>query len=156
EELTGLKKPIRYCLVEVGEENPRGIICGARNFAVGDLVAVALPGTVLPGGFEISARKTYGHISDGMICSGRELGISDDHEGILVLDPDSGSDSGPKPGDDARGLVGLADIVVDVNVTPDRGYCFSVRGIARELSHSLRGAYRDPVATVVPSNGGDG
>jgi phenylalanyl-tRNA synthetase beta chain len=152
EELTGLKKPIRYCLVEVGEETPRGIICGARNFVVGDLVAVALPGTVLPGGFEITARKTYGHISDGMICSGRELGVSDDHDGILVL----GADAGAKPGDDARALVGLDDIIVDVNVTPDRGYCFSVRGIARELSHSLGGAYRDPIAAVVPSDGGDG
>jgi phenylalanyl-tRNA synthetase beta chain len=150
EELTGLKKPIRYCLVDVGEDNPRGIICGAQNFAVGDLVAVALPGTVLPGGFEIAARKTYGHISDGMICSGRELGVSDDHDGILVLE------TSLKPGEDARAAVGLDDIVVDVNVTPDRGYCFSVRGIARELSHSLGGAYRDPVAAVVPSDGGDG
>jgi phenylalanyl-tRNA synthetase beta chain len=150
EELTGLKKPIRYCLVDVGEDNPRGIICGAQNFAVGDLVAVALPGTVLPGGFEIAARKTYGHISDGMICSGRELGVSNDHDGILVLE------TSLKPGEDARAAVGLDDIVVDVNVTPDRGYCFSVRGIARELSHSLGGAYRDPVAAVVPSDGGDG
>jgi phenylalanyl-tRNA synthetase beta chain len=154
EELTGLKKPIRYCLVDVGEANPRGIICGARNFAVGDLVAVALPGTVLPGGFTIAARKTYGHISDGMICSGRELGVSDDHDGILVLDPESAS--GAQPGDEARPLVGLADIIVDVNVTPDRGYCFSVRGIARELSHSLGGAYRDPAAAVLPGDGGDG
>ena len=89
EELTGLKKPIRFCLVDVGSDNgddgPRGIICGARNFAVGDLVVVALPGAVLPGGFAIAARKTYGHVSDGMICSARELGIGSDHAGILVL-----------------------------------------------------------------------
>src|SRR3954451_22451463 len=87
-----------------------------------------------------------------MICSGRELRVSDDHDGIIVLDPALGA----SPGDEARPLVGLDDIVVDVNVTPDRGYCFSVRGIARELSHSLGGAYRDPVAAVVPSDGGDG
>ena len=68
EELTGLKKPIRWCQVDVGEQTPRGMICGATNFAVGDLVVVALPGTVLPGGFEIAARKTYGHVSDGMIA----------------------------------------------------------------------------------------
>jgi phenylalanyl-tRNA synthetase beta chain len=155
EELTGLKTPIRYCLVDVGEATPRGIICGARNFAEGDLVVVTLPGAVLPGGFAIAARKTYGHISDGMIASAKELGVSDEHAGIIVLDP-HGAGRGAKPGDAARPLVGLDDVVVDVNVTPDRGYCFSVRGIARELSHSLGAAYRDPVATVVPESGGDG
>jgi len=148
EELQGLKKPIRYCLVDVGGEQPQGIICGARNFAEGDLVVVALPGAVLPGGFAISARKTYGHVSNGMICSGQELGISDDHDGIIVLPPDSS-----KPGDEARPIVGLDDVVVEINITPDRGYCFSVRGIARELSHSLGGAYRDPVAAVLPLEG---
>jgi phenylalanyl-tRNA synthetase beta chain len=149
EELTGLKKPIRYCLVNVGKAQPQGIICGARNFAEGDLVVVALPGAVLPGDFTIAARKTYGHISDGMICSGRELGVSDEHAGIIVLDPALGA----RPGDEARPLVGLDDIVVDINITPDRGYCFSVRGIARELAHSTGGAYRDPVAAVLPIEG---
>ncbi|UWP80669.1 phenylalanine--tRNA ligase subunit beta [Dactylosporangium fulvum] len=151
EELQGLKKPIRYCLVDVGAEQPQGIICGARNFAEGDLVVVALPGAVLPGGFAISARKTYGHMSNGMICSAKELGISDEHAGIIVLPPDT--DPPVKPGQEARPVVGLDDVVVDINVTPDRGYCFSVRGIARELSHSLGGAYRDPVAAIVPLEG---
>jgi phenylalanyl-tRNA synthetase beta chain len=140
EELTGLKKPIRYCRVEVGEAEPAGIICGATNFAVGDPVAVARPGAVLPGGFGIGARKTYGRVSEGMICSARELGIGDDHSGILVLDP------GPEPGVDARPFVGLDDTIVELNVTPDRGYCLSVRGLARELSHSLGVAFRDPAA----------
>ena len=88
---------------------------------------------MLPGGFAIAARKTYGHISDGMICSARELGIGDDHAGIIVLPADVPA----QPGDDARPLVGLDDIVVELTITPDRGYCLSVRGIARELSHSL-------------------
>ena len=145
EQLTGLKKPIRYCQVEVGEDAPRGIICGATNFAVGDLVPVALPGAVLPGGFAISARKTYGRISDGMICSARELGIGEDHTGILVLPPDAGT-----VGADARPAVGLDDVVVELNITPDRGYCFSVRGIARELAHSLRRPFTDPADLVAP------
>ena len=78
-------KTIRWCQVDVGEDEPRGIVCGAHNFAADDLVVVSLPGAVLPGGFAISARKTYGHVSDGMICSVRELGIGDEHDGILVL-----------------------------------------------------------------------
>ncbi|MEV8517688.1 phenylalanine--tRNA ligase subunit beta [Dactylosporangium sp. NPDC051484] len=153
EELQGLKKPIRYCLVDVGGAQPQGIVCGARNFAEGDLVVVALPGAVLPGDFAISARKTYGRVSNGMICSGQELGVSDDHDGIIVLPCGPDNPETAKPGDEARPLVGLDDVVVEVNVTPDRGYCFSVRGIARELSHSLGGAYRDPVAAVVPLEG---
>jgi phenylalanyl-tRNA synthetase beta chain len=140
EELAGLKKPIRYCQVDVGEDAPRGIICGATNFAANDLVVVALPGAVLAGAFAITARRTYGHVSDGMICSARELGLGDDHTGIIVLP----SDVDAKPGQDARAVVGLGDIVVDLAVTPDRGYCFSVRGIARELSHAFGVPFHDP------------
>ena len=84
-ELTQFKKPIRFCRVEVGEDEPRGIVCGARNFAEGDLVVAALPGAVLPGDFAIAARTTYDHVSDGMICSSRELGLGADHAGIMVL-----------------------------------------------------------------------
>jgi phenylalanyl-tRNA synthetase beta chain len=155
EVLTGLKKPIRWCQVDVGEPEPRGIICGASNFATGDLVVVALPGAVLPGGFAISARKTYGHVSDGMIASARELGIGADHAGILVLPPGTA-----EPGADARPLLGLApddpDTVIELNVTPDRGYCFSVRGLARELAASLDAHYTDPAVRVtVPPAYGD-
>ena len=132
EELTGLKKPIRWCQVDTGDtDGPRGIICGARNFAVGDLVVVALPGAVLPGGFAISARETYGHVSDGMIASARELGIGSDHAGILVLPPGAAA-----PGEDATVLLGLDDPVVELAVTPDRGYCFSVRGLARHTTNA--------------------
>ncbi|MGE5828186.1 MAG: phenylalanine--tRNA ligase subunit beta, partial [Micromonosporaceae bacterium] len=147
-ELAEFKKPIRHCLVDVGEGEPRSIVCGATNFAVGDLVPVILPGGVLPGGFTIGSRQTYGHLSDGMICSARELGLGDDTgldpmtAGIIVLP----SDVDAAPGDDARGAVGLDDIVVELAITPDRGYCFSVRGIARELSHSLGVAFTDPGA----------
>ena len=87
-------KTIRWCQVQVapdgakaadGGASVRGIVCGAANFEVGDKVVVSLPGAVLPGNFVISARSTYGHISDGMIASGRELNLSDDHDGILRL-----------------------------------------------------------------------
>ena len=155
DELQKNGKPIRWCQVDVGnhgqrvsEGTPQGIVCGATNFAVGDLVVVVLPGAVLPGGFHIGARKTYGHISAGMICSAKELGIGEEHDGILVLQSFLGEQEAAKlsPGDDAIELLGLADEVVEITVTPDRGYCFSLRGIAREYSHATGGTFRDPAA----------
>ncbi len=140
EDLTEFKKPIRYCQVEVGESEPRGIVCGATNFAVGDMVVVALPGAVLPGGFEITARKTYDHVSDGMICSARELGLGDDHAGILVL----GSDLVAEAGAAAIPLLGLDDPVFELEVTPDRGDLLSVRGLAREIGLGLGVPSSDP------------
>jgi phenylalanyl-tRNA synthetase beta chain len=153
EELTGFKKPIRYTQVDVGESEPRGIVCGARNFAVGDTVVVALPGAVLPGGFEIAARTTYDHVSDGMICSVRELGIGDDHAGILVLGADGGDV--PPPGTPAGPVVGLEDVVIELAVTPDRGYCLSMRGIAREMGTGLATEWRDPGAVTPPAWSGE-
>ena len=90
---------------------------------------------MLPGGFEIAARTTYDHVSDGMICSVRELGVGDDHAGILVLGAD-GADV-PPPGTPAGPVVGLDDVVIELAVTPDRGYCLSMRGIAREMGTGL-------------------
>src|SRR3954471_1416638 len=121
EELTGFKKPIRYVQVHTGAGDPRGIVCGATNFAVGDRVPVALPGAVLPGNFVISARQTYGHTSEGMICSARELGIGDDHRGILVLAEDT------PVGVEFAELIGLPDSVLDLEITSDRGYALSHR-----------------------------
>jgi phenylalanyl-tRNA synthetase beta chain len=153
EELTGFKKPIRYVQVDVGEAQPRGVVCGARNFAVGDTVVVALPGAVLPGGFEIAARTTYDHVSDGMICSVRELGVGDDHAGILVLGADGGDV--PTPGTPAGPIVGLDDVVIELAVTPDRGYCLSMRGIAREMGTGLAAVWRDPGAVTPPAWSGE-
>jgi len=138
-------KTINWCQVDVGEVAPRGIVCGAHNFGPGDKVVVTLPGAVLPGPFPIAARKTYGHVSDGMIASARELGMGDEHDGILRL-AELGLD--PEPGTDAIALLGLDDSAVEVNVTPDRGYAFSIRGIAREYSHSTGAAFRDPAAAI--------
>ncbi|CAN5188059.1 phenylalanine--tRNA ligase subunit beta [soil metagenome] len=143
-------KTINWCQVDVGEKEPRGIVCGAHNFVVGDKVVVLLPSAVLPGPFPIAARKTYGHVSDGMIASVRELGLGDEHDGILRL---SSLGLDPDVGTDAIALLGLDDWAVEVNVTPDRGYAFSIRGIAREYSHSTGAAFRDPAAAVTPMRG---
>jgi phenylalanyl-tRNA synthetase beta chain len=147
DELTGLKKPIRYCRVAVSEgqlagppDGASGVICGAVNFAVGDRVALALPGAVLPGGFEIGARTTYGHISEGMICSASELAIGDDHSGIIVLPADA------PLGADFVSYAGLRDEVFEIAVTPDRGYAVSVRGIARELASAFGVPFTDPAS----------
>ncbi|MGN6273687.1 MAG: phenylalanine--tRNA ligase subunit beta [Protaetiibacter sp.] len=138
-------KTINWCQVDVGDGEPRGIVCGAHNFSAGDKVVVTLPGAVLPGPFPIAARKTYGHVSDGMIASARELGMGEEHDGILRL-ADLGIDA--EVGTDAIALLGLDDAAVEVNVTPDRGYAFSIRGIAREYSHSTGATFRDPADAV--------
>src|ERR1700710_2024560 len=136
-------KTINWCTVDVGAANgtgdPQGIVCGAHNFAVGDLVVVVLPGGVLPGDFEISARKTYGHVSAGMICSAAELGLGDDHAGIIVLPPDAG-----QPGDDAVDALGLRDEVIEFEINPDRAYAMSLRGVARESALAYGAPFRDP------------
>ncbi|MEV4164829.1 phenylalanine--tRNA ligase subunit beta [Nonomuraea dietziae] len=144
EELTGFKKPIRHCMVEVGEAEPRQIVCGASNFVAGDRVPVVLPGGVLPGGFEVGARKTYGRLSEGMICSERELGLGDDHNGIMVLPADT------PIGADVVELLGLRDDVIELEITPDIGYALSIRGVAREAATAFGVAFRDPAAVELP------
>ncbi len=164
-------KVIRWCRVDVGAEHndpaategdgrevpaSRGVVCGAHNFAVGDLVVVSLPGAVLPGGFAIAARKTYGHVSDGMICSARELGLGDDHDGIMVLDSAAEGGPEPVPGADAAAVLQLRDEVLDIAVTPDRGYCLSLRGLARESAQAVGVGFTDPVALATPAQAVDG
>lgn len=169
-ETHGNGKTVNYCRVDVGRYNDapgtgkeisdlpsRGIICGAHNFVEGDYVVVSLPGAVLPGPFPIAARKTYGHVSDGMICSERELGLGDDHDGIIVLSRRFDAEHLPEPGSDAISLLGLGEEVLEVNVTPDRGYAFSVRGLAREYSHSTGARFIDRglpqnLATPLPTH----
>ena len=143
EELSGHKKPIRYVGLDCGEAAERFVICGATNFVVGDIVVAALPGAVLPGGFAISARETYGKTSNGMICSGRELGISDDHAGILVFTQDQAT-----IGSDAIEGLQINDVIFDIAVNPDRGYALSIRGIAREVAASLDLDFRDPIDSL--------
>ncbi|WP_149550599.1 phenylalanine--tRNA ligase subunit beta [Streptomyces marokkonensis] len=159
EELEGFKKPIRFCTVDVGRAGgasqvfgsgggtgePQEIVCGARNFAVGDKVVVVLPGATLPGGFSISARKTYGKTSHGMICSSDELGMGDDgSHGIIVLPPET------EVGKDAIELLELVDEVLDIAVTANRGDCLSIRGVAREAAIAYGLPLRDPALLDVP------
>ncbi|WP_330350309.1 phenylalanine--tRNA ligase subunit beta [Streptomyces sp. NBC_00582] len=150
EELEGFKKPIRFCTVDVGTANgtgePQEIVCGARNFAVGDKVVVVLPGAVLPGNFAIAARKTYGRTSHGMICSSDELGMGDDGtKGIIVLPPET------EVGKDAVELLELVDEVLDIAVTANRGDCLSIRGVAREAAIAYGLPLRDPALIDVPA-----
>ncbi|WP_295027351.1 phenylalanine--tRNA ligase subunit beta [uncultured Mobiluncus sp.] len=152
-------KTINYCRVDVGEEfndapgtgkepsdiPSRSIICGAHNFKEGDHVVVSLPGAVLPGDFAIATRKTYGHISDGMICSARELGLGEEFDGIIVLEEYLGERGVeiPAPGTDMLPILGLNQELLEINITPDRGYCFSMRGVGREYSHSTGAKFTD-------------
>src|SRR4051794_8099587 len=147
EELTGFKKPIRWVTLTDGSDE-RQVICGASNFAVGDVVAYARPPALLPGGFRIERRSAYGRDSDGMICSAQELGLGDDHTGILVLD------DGLPLGADVVESMSLRDDVLDIAVNPDRGYALSVRGVAREVGIAFGAGYRDPAdVDVRPADG---
>ncbi|GAB4004478.1 phenylalanine--tRNA ligase subunit beta [Nocardioides ultimimeridianus] len=143
-------KTINWCTVDVGDANgtgePQGIVCGAHNFAPGDLVVVCLPGAVLPGGFAIAERKTYGHLSAGMICSARELGIGEDHDGIIVLPADAG-----EPGDDVFALLGLDEEIIEFEINPDRAYALSLRGIAREAALGFDLPFTDPADRPTPA-----
>lgn len=163
-------KTINWCRVDVGPEHNepettaedgtvipagRGIVCGAHNFAEGDLVVVALPGAVLPGDFAIAARKTYGHVSDGMMCAVDELGLGEDHAGIIVLPTEI--DGVPVvPGMEAMPLLGGGDEVLDIDVTPDIGYCLSMRGLAREAAQATGVTFVDPYAVPMPEPKADG
>ena len=116
--------------VKTGTEESQRVVCGARNFAVGDRVPLATVGARLPG-MEITERKIRGEVSRGMLCSAMELGISKDHSGILVLPPDA------ELGDAVNGVLGLDDTVIELEITPNRPDCMSMLGIAREVGALL-------------------
>ena len=151
-EITEFKKPIRYVGLDCAEPETRYVVCGATNFEIGDVVVVALPGAVLSGNFAISARETYGKTSNGMICSARELGLGEDHSGIMVMNQDA-----PTIGADAIGALEINDVIFDIAVNPDRGYALSIRGVAREIAGALSLSFTDPVAALrklsYPENG---
>ena len=122
------------------------MICGARNFEVGDLVVVVKPGAVLPGDFQITARETYGRVSNGMICSARELALSDDHSGIIVLPAGTA-----EPGVDAIAVLGPdRQGVVCRELT--KKFEETKRGSLAELSAWAAGGYLTATPTATPGN----
>jgi phenylalanyl-tRNA synthetase beta chain len=119
---------LQLCTVDVGEGEPRQIVCGAWNFGEGSTVAVALPGAVLPDGRRLERAKLRGTVSDGMILSERELELGTDHTGIIVL-------SEPwEPGTPLADVLPLADVVLELEITPNRPDLLAVYGVAREVA----------------------
>jgi phenylalanyl-tRNA synthetase beta chain len=139
---------LQLCRVDVGEGEPRQIVCGAWNFGAGATVAVALPGAVLPGGQKLERAKLRGEVSDGMILSERELALGTDHAGIMVLD------AGPEPGTPLEAVVPLWDDVLEVEVTGNRPDLLSVYGLAREVA-ALYGLELAPPPGEEPDRAGD-
>ncbi|MEJ2106374.1 MAG: phenylalanine--tRNA ligase subunit beta [Acidiferrobacteraceae bacterium] len=119
---------LKVCAVDVGRTRPLRIVCGAANVREGLAVAVALTGARLPGGKKIESTELRGVKSSGMLCSAAELGLAEASEGLLELDPDS------KPGQDLAECLTLDDVSIDIDLTPNRGDCLSVAGVARELA----------------------
>src|SRR5690606_31542995 len=104
-----------------------------------------------PGDFAIAARKTYGHLSSGMICSARELGLGDDHDGIIVLPAGTA-----EPGTSAFEVLGMDDPVIEFEINPDRAYALSLRGIAREAGVGFGAPFHDPAQRALPEVDGAG
>jgi phenylalanyl-tRNA synthetase beta chain len=136
----------RLVLVDIDAGTQSRVVCGASNFAAGDVVPWAGPGARLPGGLRIEARKIRGQLSEGMLCSGKELALSDDHSGILILPPETAL------GLDVRELLGLDDVVFDLDITPNRPDAMSIAGVARDLAAALG----TPFTLPTPVAHGDG
>ena len=136
---------LTVCRVDAGTGEPLTIVCGAPNVAAGIRVPCALVGAELPGGFAIKAAKMRGVLSQGMLCSARELGLSEDHEGLLVLPPEA------PVGRDLRGYLRLDERKITIKLTPNRGDCLSVVGVAREVAAITGAPLRAPSFAAVPA-----
>jgi phenylalanyl-tRNA synthetase beta chain len=141
--IEGAKK-IHLVVVDAGDGQPLEVGCGAFNMQVGDLVALATVGTVMPGGMEIGRRKMAGVVSNGMLCSTRELGLGDDQAGIMLLPPHL------EPGTPFREAMGIVpDVVYDLEINPNRPDAMSVAGVARDLAARLGLPFSRPEPAVV-------
>ncbi len=132
---------LRLCDVADGRQTVR-VVCGAANFAVGDKVPLARPGAVLAGGVRIKPAVLRGEKSDGMLCAADELGVSDDHQGLMLLPPET------PPGTPLAEIVGPADHVLTIEVTPNRPDCMSMIGIAREVAALYGSRLQRPAAPL--------
>jgi len=141
---------LSVCTVDDGSGQPRTIVCGAPNVAAGQTVAVALPGALMPDGTELGEAKLRGVRSSGMILAEDELGVGEDHGGILVLD------NGTAPGDPLSAALPIADEVIELEITPNRPDVMGVYGVAREV-HAVTGAAlaEDPTAADAVAEGSD-
>jgi phenylalanyl-tRNA synthetase beta chain len=119
---------LRLADIEFGDGSTRRVVCGAPNIEPGMVVPYAPSGATLPGGFTLEQRKIRGVVSDGMLCSAKELGLGDDHSGIVGLDPAS------ELGDDVRAVLGLDDVIFELAITPNRPDAMGIVGVARELA----------------------
>jgi phenylalanyl-tRNA synthetase beta chain len=139
---------LRVCTVDVGEDGPRTVVCGAPNVGAGQTVAVALPGARMPGGEKLRKAKLRGVASEGMILAADEIEVNEDHEGIMVLDDALAA------GTPLAEVIPLAEPVLEIEVTPNRSDCFGVHGVAREV-HAVTGAALgpDPWADDAPAEG---
>ena len=136
---------LQVCMVDVGQGEPVQIVCGAPNARAGLVTACALPGAVLPGDFRIRKTKMRGVESGGMLCSGRELGMGDDHGGILELAATL------QPGKDLREALDLDESVLELKLTPNLAHCMSVLGVARDLGALANAKVEEPAFAPVPA-----
>lgn len=140
---------LTLCQVTAGEGDMRQVVCGAPNVRAGLVTAIALPGSTMPGGFKIKPAKLRGEKSDGMLCSAKELGIGDDHGGIIELPEDMAV------GQPLVAALELKDIMVEVDLTPNRSDCASLLGIAREVGGFVGKQVEPPVSGELPALVGD-
>src|SRR5688572_14101267 len=140
---------LQLCSVDVGEKEPRQIVCGAWNFGAGATVAVALPGAVLPDGRRLERAKLRGTVSDGMILSERELELGTDHAGIMVLAEPM------DPGTPLAEALPISDVVIELETTPNRPDLLAVYGVAREVA-ALYDVELEPPPGRVPAAAWDG
>ncbi len=140
---------LKVCQVNIGEAQPLQIVCGAANVHAGLRVPAALVGAQLPGGLEIKRAKLRGVESFGMLCSAKELGLAESSTGLMVLPPDA------KPGADVRACLQLDDVSIELGITPNRGDCLSIAGIAREAGVLNRCVVTVPGIAEVPATVSD-